>query len=106
MIIDEPTAEAKKLAVGDTVDFTMVGGTKKLSVGGIYKPAEFLGPYVVAMPTYDALGGLQRDNYVYVNLQEGTDVAVADRPGDGAEGLPDGQPAGPDGVQGGPAGAG
>jgi putative ABC transport system permease protein len=77
MIIDEPTAEAKKLAVGDTVDFTMVGGTKKVSIAGIYKPAQFLGPYVVTMPTYDALGGLQRDSFVYVNLKEGADAAVA-----------------------------
>ena len=77
MLIDDATAESTGLKVGQTVPFTMAGGSREVRVVGVVKKTEFLGPYVVGMKTWDELKGGNRDSFLYVNLADGADATAA-----------------------------
>ena len=78
LLIDEPTAESKGWALGDTVDMTFLGGsTASLPVGGIYEANGALGQYVVSLDTWEANGGDTRDSFLYVNLGDDVEAAAA-----------------------------
>ncbi len=69
LLVDEPTAQAQGLALGDTVPFLSTTGQEKtLTVGGVFESNGAAGPYVVSMNTYDAVGGAPLDRYLYVDV--------------------------------------
>ena len=76
VLVDEPTAEARGWALGDTVEAVSAGGQRaELTVGGVYAANQAVGPAVVSLETDAALGGQALDRYVYVVLADGADEA-------------------------------
>ena len=74
ILVDEPTAAADDLAVGDRLDVTFINGsTARLRVGGIYEPNGALGTHVVSLLTWEENGGDTRDSFLYVNLADEVD---------------------------------
>lgn len=78
LLVDEPTAAAKKWTLGDTVAITFISGsTARAPVTGIFEANGALGQYVVSLATWEANGGETRDSFLYVNLDEGVEPAEA-----------------------------
>jgi putative ABC transport system permease protein len=55
ILVDQDTAKAQGYKVGTTIPVTFnVGGPQTLTVKGIYKKNQFLGPRIIALPAYKA----------------------------------------------------
>ena len=81
VVLDEPTAEARGVGVGDTLALTFpYGGTRELTVAGVYERNDALGPYALSLDTFSDVGFADLDNYLYVVIEDGTQAgAVAER---------------------------
>ncbi len=76
VLISKKTADSTHLAMGDTVEMTLLDGqTHTLKVTGIYNKDELAGPYTVSKSLYVKGGGDQYDFSVYVSLESGADQA-------------------------------
>jgi putative ABC transport system permease protein len=77
LLVDEPTAESRGLAVGDVVPAVLpTGDTVDLTVGGVYEANGAVGPYVLSLETHAATGGTALDRYVYVDVDGDADAAA------------------------------
>ena len=76
LLVSKETADERKLTVGQTLSVTLIGGSRQLKVGAIFERNQFLAPYVLTIPTWEALGGDKRDMFLYVNVRDGADVAA------------------------------
>jgi putative ABC transport system permease protein len=75
ILISKKTADSSHLAMGDTVNLTLLDGqTRALTVAGVYEKDELAGPYTVAKALYAQGGGDQYDFSVYVSLESGADA--------------------------------
>jgi putative ABC transport system permease protein len=75
ILISKKTADSSHLAMGDTVNLTLLDGqTRALAVAGVYEKDELAGPYTVAKALYAQGGGDQYDFSVYVSLERGADA--------------------------------
>ncbi len=72
LLVDEPTAKAQGLAIGDSVRFlSTTGGEATLTVRGIFvSTGGATGSYLVSMQTYNATGGVPLDRYLYVDVSD------------------------------------
>ncbi len=74
MVVDEETAKAEGIAVGDTVEVTWLSGPKSYQVGGIYVGEGTFTGYVVGRSLVVAAGNPDLDFIVYVKAEEGVDA--------------------------------
>jgi putative ABC transport system permease protein len=76
VLISRKTADSSHLAMGDTVEMTLLDGqTHTLTVTGIYNKDDLAGPYTVAKSLYAKGGGDQYDFSIYISLAAGADQA-------------------------------
>jgi putative ABC transport system permease protein len=77
ILVSQQEAARAGLSVGDSVKFEVANGqTRQLRVGGVYGDDNGLGPYVIAMDTYTATGGVPLDQNVYVTLDSAADASA------------------------------
>ncbi|CAN5654155.1 ABC transporter permease [soil metagenome] len=77
LLVAEQVATDKGWKVGDTVDVTfLTGAPQRLRIGGVFVRNDFLGTHVISLTTLTANGGSNRDNFVYVALENGADAAA------------------------------
>jgi putative ABC transport system permease protein len=76
ILISKKTADSQHLAMGDTVEMTLINGsTHRLTVRGIYEKDELAGPYTISKSLYATGGGDQYDFSIYIQLAKGADRA-------------------------------
>ena len=79
VLVTDSIARSHRLHVGDTLTMGFdATGTQHLTVGGTYQPNEFVGGYVISLPTYDQnypKGGL--DQWVFVKDRASPAAALA-----------------------------
>ncbi|SEO83685.1 ABC transporter permease [Trujillonella endophytica] len=81
LVVDEPTADSRGWAVGDTVEMLSIDGREReLVVGGIYETNQVMGSTVISLDTLAGAGGVALDRFLYVDLAEGASPADV-RPG-------------------------
>ena len=88
MLVSEKEATRGGTSVGDSVRFEVANGqSRQLRIAGVYGDDNGLGPYVIAMDTYTATGGVALDQNVYITLDtsaaavhDALDRVVADYP--------------------------
>ena len=73
MVVDEETAKADGISVGDTVEVTWLSGPKSYRVGGIYVGAGTFNGYVVGRSLVVEAGNPDLDFVVYVKAEEGVE---------------------------------
>ena len=77
VLVDEKTAGAHGWTLGDHVAALLPNGKQlNLPIVGVYRANQVVGTVVVAMDTYEAAGGTALDQYVYVDVATGADVAA------------------------------
>ncbi len=77
VLIDQPTADSRGWAVGDTVEvLTLDGREQQLQVSGVYEANQVIGSTVVSLDTLAGMGGVALDRFLFVDLADG--VATAD----------------------------
>ena len=76
LLVDEPTAAANGWAVGDRVSLQLSAGETEVTIGGIYEVNQAVGPYLTSLDAWDAAGGPDRDNMLFVDAAAGTDVTA------------------------------
>ncbi|GAA1931353.1 ABC transporter permease [Nocardioides marmoribigeumensis] len=80
ILVSRKEAGSAGLSKGDSVRFEVANGqSRRLRVAGAYGDDNGLGPYVIAMDTYTATGGVPLDQNVYVTLDPTADAAAAHR---------------------------
>jgi putative ABC transport system permease protein len=78
VLISKSKADSKNLAIGDTVDMTLLNGTNvSPKVAGIYKKDELAGPFTVSQGLYAQSGADQFDFAVFVKKKPGVSDAEA-----------------------------
>jgi putative ABC transport system permease protein len=76
IIVDQPTAESRGWAVGDTVDvLTLDNRTEELVVSGVFEANQVIGSTVVSLDTLSGAGGLAQDRFLFVDLADGASTA-------------------------------
>ncbi|WP_028638907.1 ABC transporter permease [Nocardioides sp. URHA0032] len=77
ILVSAKEATSAGLEVGDPVSFEVANGqSRRLTVAGVYGDDNALGPYVIALDTYTATGGVPLDQNVYVTLDPDADTAA------------------------------
>ncbi|SFC93660.1 putative ABC transport system permease protein [Nocardioides terrae] len=75
ILVSAKEADRAGLSVGDSVRFEVANGqSRQLKVAGLYGDDNGLGPYVIAMDTYQATGGVPLDQNVYITLDRSADA--------------------------------
>ncbi len=76
VLVDQPTAEGRGWAVGDTVEvLTLDNRQEQLSVSGIFETNQVIGSTVVSLDTLAGAGGVEQDRFLFVDLADGTSPA-------------------------------
>jgi putative ABC transport system permease protein len=80
ILVSDKEAASAGLSIGDMVGFEVANGRhRQLEVAGVYGDDNGLGPYVIAMDTYAATGGVPLDQNVYVTLDPAADATAVHR---------------------------
>lgn len=74
LLVERSAAQARGLAVGDEVELLLSNGTPlTLTVGGVYESNPAVGSLVVDLAAYEAAGGGELDQYVYLDVAADAD---------------------------------
>jgi putative ABC transport system permease protein len=74
--VDDKTAAAAGVSLGDTVTGTFVNGTGKLVVRAIYQEAGAYRGWISSMPTLMSIGARELDTAIYVKAASESDVGT------------------------------
>jgi putative ABC transport system permease protein len=77
VLLPRTLSKTLDLSAGRTFDLTTTTGRHRLTVAGILAPNRQLNAIVVALPTYDAIGGAPADSLLYVDVAQSTGAAQA-----------------------------
>lgn len=74
--VDDKTAQAAGVSVGDTISGTFVNGKSTLVVRAIYQEAGAYQGWISSMPTLMSIGARELDTAIYIKAASGSDVST------------------------------
>ncbi|MFI7068219.1 ABC transporter permease [Kribbella sp. NPDC050124] len=74
-LLPRTMAKTLELSAGKSFELITTTGKHRLTVAGILAPNRQLNAIVLALPTYDAIGGAPTDETLYVDLAQGSTAA-------------------------------